>query len=175
MKRANAIIAKGASRLEGELPTITLDREERYRRRITWTTDDGAKFLLDLAEATYLPHGTGLVFDDGSIVIVHAAPEELLQITTHNGDAHALARIAWHIGNRHTPAEITSDAIFILPDHVLAEMVQGLGGIVARVSRPFEPEGGAYGGHGSLERGHHHHDHNHNHEAGHHGHKDDHA
>lgn len=155
MKRAIATIAKGDSRLGSGLPTITLAREERYRRRIAWTTDDGDAFLLDLAEATYLPDDTGLLLDDGSAVIVRAASESLLQITAP--DAHALSRIAWHIGNRHTPAEITHDAIFIMPDHVLAEMVQGLGGVVARISRPFEPEGGAYGGHGTLERGHHHH------------------
>jgi len=165
MKRAIAIVAKGDSRLDGELPTITLAREERYRRRIAWTTDDGTPFLLDLTEAIYLPDGTGLTLDDASTIVVRAAPEELLQITANN--THDLSRIAWHIGNRHTPAEITSDAIFILPDHVLAEMVQGLGGIVARVSRPFEPEGGAYGGHGTLERGHHHHGDN---DGGHHNH-----
>lgn len=155
MKRAIATVAKGDSRLVGELPTITLAREERYRRRIAWTTDGGAPFLLDLPEATYLPDGTGLTLDDGATIVVRAAPEDLLQIMAR--DAHALTRISWHIGNRHTPAEITGDAIFILPDHVLAEMVQGLGGVVSRVSRPFEPEGGAYGGHGTLERGHHHH------------------
>jgi len=165
MKRAIATIPKGDSRLGTGQPTITLAREERYRRRIACTTDDGDAFLLDLAEATYLPDNTGLLLDDGSAIIVRAAPEDLLQITTK--DTHSLSRIAWHIGNRHTPAEITRDAIFILPDHVLAEMVQGLGGVVTRVSRPFEPEGGAYGGHGSLERGHHRHGagaHNHHHD-----------
>ena len=164
MKRAIATIPAGDGRLRGGLPTITLTREQRFRRRIAWTTDDGMPFLLDLAEATYLPDGTGLGLDDNGIVVVRAAPEELLQISAP--DALHLARIAWHIGNRHTPAEITHDAIYILPDHVLAEMVVGLGGAVCDVSRPFEPEGGAYGGHGTLERGHHHHGagpHNHNH------------
>jgi len=167
MKRAIATIPKGDRRLGSGQSTITLTREERYRRRIAWTTDDGDAFLLDLAEATYLPDDTGLLLDDGSAVIVRAASEDLLQIDA--ADAHALARIAWHIGNRHTPAEITRDAIFIMPDHVLAEMVRGLGGVVASISRPFEPEGGAYGGHGTLERGHHHHgasEHSHHHDHG---------
>ena len=167
MKRATATVPKGSSRLTDELPTITLAREERYRRRIAWTADDGTAFLLDLPEATYLPDGTGLTLDDGSTVIVRAAREDLLQITAH--DDHALTRIAWHIGNRHTPAEIARDAIYILPDQVIAEMIQGLGGIVSRVSRPFEPEGGAYGGHGTLERGHHHNGASHN-NSGHHDH-----
>lgn len=162
MKRATSIISADDQRLADGLPAITLTREERYRRRIAWATDAGEPFLLDLPEATYLPDGGGLSLDDGTIVIVRAAPEELLKITAH--DSHALARIAWHIGNRHAPAEITSTAIYILPDHVLADMVRGLGGTVETTSRAFEPEGGAYGGHGTLERGHHStHNHTHDH------------
>ncbi len=157
MRRAENIIPAGDERLLAEpcLGTITLKREERYRRRITLCTDQGEAFLLDLAEATYLPDGTGLEFDGRDIVIVRAAPEELLEVTAP--DFTTLLRIIWHIGNRHTPAEVTADTIYIQPDHVLADMVRGLGGRVACVTRPFEPEGGAYGGHGSLERGHHHH------------------
>lgn len=168
MKRATTIIPSGDGRLANakKLGSITLTREERYRRRIVCKSDEGDAFLLDLAEATYLPDGTGLELDDGDIVVVRAAPEDLLQVTALEIDN--LMRIAWHIGNRHTPAEVTAEAIFIQPDHVLADMVRGLGGTVAEVSRPFEPEGGAYGGHGSLERGHHHgsshHDHAHDHD-----------
>ena len=81
-------------------------------------------------------------------------------------NALALARVAWHLGNRHTPAQIEEGRILIQPDHVLAEMVEGLGAHVHRVKRPFEPEGGAYGGHGPLHASHHHHhhgDHDHHH------------
>lgn len=158
MRRAEHIIAAGDERLLAApcLGTITLKREERYRRRIAWHTDQGDAFLLDLAEATYLPDGTGLEFDGGDVVVVRAAPEELLEVTAP--DVATLLRIIWHIGNRHTPAEVTADTIYIQPDHVLADMVRGIGGRVEKVTRPFEPEGGAYGGHGSLERGHHHHE-----------------
>ena len=165
MKRATALLPIGHDRPISACPTITLAREERYRRRIAWQTDCGQPFLLDLPEATYLPDGASLLLDDGSIIVVRAAAEHLLEITAK--DHHALTRIAWHIGNRHTPAELTRTAIYILPDHVLAEMTRGLGGNVEQVLRPFEPEGGAYGGHRTLERGHHHHSH-------HHGHGDDH-
>ena len=95
------------------------------------------------------------------MIRVNAAPEPLLRISAP--DTLTLSRLAWHIGNRHTPAEITADAVYIQPDHVLAEMVRGLGGAVEDVLRPFEPEGGAYGGHGALERGHHHGGHSHDH------------
>jgi urease accessory protein len=124
-------------------------------------SDRGHKFLLDLAEATYLEHGDALELSNGALVKVQAAAEDLLEIHAH--DALALARIAWHIGNRHTPAEITEHAIYIKPDHVLAEMVEGLGAHVHQVNRAFEPEGGAYGSKGPLQKGHHHGDHDNDH------------
>jgi urease accessory protein len=166
MLRATRILPASDERTNHAAATITLAREDRHRRRVAMTADDGTAFLLDLAEATYLPNGAGLLLEDGGVVRVRAADEPLLQITAP--DALSLARLAWHIGNRHTPAEITAGAIYIQPDHVLAEMVRGLGGTVEAVARPFEPEGGAYGGHGPLERGHHHghgpdHDHHHDH------------
>jgi urease accessory protein len=145
---------------------ITLDREARHRRRVTLTSDGGVTFLLDLAEATYLAHGDALALEDGRLIEVRAAAEDLLEIHAH--DAFQLARIAWHIGNRHTPCEIAGGAIYIQPDHVLADMIAGLGGHVHCVQRPFEPEGGAYGGKGPLLASHHHgHTHDHPHEHGH--------
>ena len=154
---------------------ITLNREQRYRRRIAMRTDAGRDFLLDLPEATCLADGDALLLDTGELIEVRAATEPLLSIRA--ADAVTLARIAWHIGNRHTPCEITPTTIYIQPDHVLAEMVVGLGGEVRDAQRPFEPEGGAYGGKGPLARGHHHHGgdghghdhgHVHAHEAAHH-------
>lgn len=134
------------------LDTVTLDRAARHRRRVLLKTDSGRKLMLDLPEATYLADGDALVVE-GGLVVVRAAPEPLLEIHAH--DALQLARIAWHLGNRHTPAEMAPTAIYIQPDHVLAEMVERLGGHVHEVMRPFEPEGGAYGGHGPLHHGHH--------------------
>lgn len=154
--------------------TITLDRQSRYRRRVLLTTDGGRELLLDLPEATYLADGDGLAVE-GGVVLVKAAAEDLLEIHAH--DALALATIAWHLGNRHTPAEITRGAIYIQPDHVLAELVVQLGAHVHRVRRPFEPEGGAYGGKGPLHSGHHHHGgrhhHDHDHAHDHHHHRDE--
>jgi urease accessory protein len=137
--------------------TITLDRESRYRRRIAMRSDRGHGFLLDLVEPTYLAQGDALELSNGALIKVLAAPEDLLEI--HAPDPLSLLRIAWHLGNRHTPAEITDHAIYIKPDHVLADMVAGLGAHVHSVRRPFEPEGGAYGGKGPLAAGHHHHHH----------------
>lgn len=166
--RATRVIRRQDASGRITIDTITLDREARYRRRIALATDRGHAFLLDLPEATYLAHGDALELSNGALVKVVAAPEDLLEIHAH--DPVELARIAWHIGNRHTPAEITRAAIYIQPDHVLEEMVAGLGGHVHRVRRPFEPEGGAYGGKGPLQQGHHHHgggDHHHHHDHAH--------
>ena len=121
---------------------VTLDHEARHRRRVALTTDDGETILLDLEKATVLDDGDALTLDDGRLILVKAAPQKLLRITADN--PLRLLRIAWHIGNRHTPAEITPDALFIEDDHVLAEMVRGLGCHVVAVDRPFRPERGAY-------------------------------
>jgi urease accessory protein len=91
------------------------------------------------------------VVEDG-MVRVCAKPEALLEVRAHSsGD---LVRIAWHLGNRHLPVQLLDDSIRIRTDHVIAEMVQGLGGHVTEVRAPFDPEAGAYSGGGH----HHHHD-----------------
>ena len=155
MLRAIKVITRSDLGQRITVDTITLARADRHKRRNAMTSDRGHDFLLDLAEATYLADGDALELDTGALITVVAAPEPLLEVHAH--DAAALARIAWHIGNRHTPAEITATALYIQPDHVLAAMIEGLGGHVHAVSRPFEPEGGAYGGRGPLDKSHHHH------------------
>lgn len=157
---ARAVIRRADLGTRTAIDSLTLDRASRYRRRILMTTDGGRRLLLDLAEATYLADGDALETVEG-LVLVKAAAEPLMEVRAR--DALHLARIAWHLGNRHTPTEITADALYLQPDHVLADMIRGLGGEVVAISRPFEPEGGAYGGHGPLEKGHHHHGHGHSH------------
>ena len=157
MLRASRIVRRADMAGRIGIDTVTLDREARYRRRVAMTTDQGHAFLLDLPEATYLADGDALEIEGRGLVKVVAAVEDLLEV--HAASREALARIAWHIGNRHTPAEITADALYIQPDHVLQDMVIGLGAHVHRVRRPFEPEGGAYGGKAQLASGHHHHHH----------------
>lgn len=140
---------------------VVLDHGDRHRRRVAMRGAGGLAFLLDLPEATVLEDGDALVLQDGRLVWVEAAPERLLEIRAASD--RALKRLIWHIGNRHIPAEIAPDAVYIAYDHVLAEMVRGLGGTAEAVERPFRPEGGAYaGGHG--------HPHGHDHDHGHHGH-----
>jgi urease accessory protein len=149
--------------------TVVLDYDERHRRRLAMTGRGGLAFLLDLAAARALRDGDGLVLEDGRIVEVRAAPERLLEVTC--ASPAELVRVAWHLGNRHLPTELMGSALRIRFDHVIADMLEGLGARVAEVEAPFNPEGGAYaqGGH---HHGHHHghddddHDHDHDHHHG---------
>ncbi|MCJ2077411.1 urease accessory protein UreE [Methylobacterium sp. E-016] len=131
---------------------IVLDHGDRHRRRMAMRGVGGLAFLLDLPEPMVLDDGDALALEDGRLVWVEAAPERLLEVRA--GSDHALKRLIWHIGNRHIPAEITADAVFIAFDHVLAEMVRGLGGSAEPVERPFRPEGGAYAGGHAQAHGH---------------------
>ena len=161
MLRATTVVRKAAVKPERVADTVVLDHDGRHRRRMALTGTDGLAFLLDLEKATVLNDGDGLKLDDGRLVQVKAAAQKLLEVRAEN--PLRLLRVAWHIGNRHTPAEITAEAIYIEEDHVLAEMVRGQGCSVTAVERPFQPEKGAYdqGGHG------HHHAHDHDHDHGH--------
>ena len=137
--------------------TITLDEAARHRRRVKMVSDSGISFLLDLPEARLLRHGEGLQLSDGRVIEVRAEPEALMDV--RGRDQRHLLALAWQIGNRHLPAQIESDCIIIREDHVIRDMLIGLGAEVTTVSAPFNPEGGAYGGpHLS------HHDHIHHHD-----------
>lgn len=142
---------------------IVLDYDGRFLRRKRLQAEDGTSFLVDLPETTNLDQGDAFQLSDGRLVVVIAAAEPVLRIT---GD---LPRLAWHIGNRHTPCQITPDHLMIRRDHVLEKMLTGLGAELAICDAPFRPEGGAYG-HGRT-MGHDHGGHDHAHDHGHsHGH-----
>jgi urease accessory protein len=140
--RANTVLTASGSLQARAVDRIVLPHDGRHRRRVTMRTQGDLVFLLDLPEATRLMHGDGLVLEDGRIIEVIAAEEPVMEITAR--DAHHLARIAWHLGNRHLPTEILSDRLRIAPDPVIEEMVRGLGGTARRTEARFEPEGGAY-------------------------------
>ena len=120
--------------------TVTLDYEARFLRRKRLVSDTGEPFLVELAETRSLSQGEGFRHDDGRIIAVIAAAEPLLAVRHDN-----LARIACHVGNRHTPCLIADDHILIREDKVLQAMLEGLGASVTQVTAPFTPEGGAYG------------------------------
>jgi urease accessory protein len=170
--RAETVLPAGKWDAARALDVVRIDYDRRHRRRIALTTEGGREVLLDLPQAVRLRHGDGLLLDDGGVVRVEARPEKLMEIHAH--DDGELVRIAWHLGNRHLPVQLIGDRIRIRADHVIAEMVEGLGGHVDAMEAPFDPEAGAYSGGGPDLRHHgHHHDDDHDHGHGHHHHGDD--
>ena len=171
MLRADKVLAAGS--WTGEpADSVVLEFDERYRRRFVMTGVGGLAFLLDLPEAAMLRGGDGLRLEDGRIVEVLAAPEPLAEIRA--ADALALMRVAWHLGNRHLPTELTPKALRIRRDPVIEDMAKGLGARVTPVEAPFNPEGGAYvqaepshraehAHHGDHANAHDHHGHDHSH------------
>jgi urease accessory protein len=154
MQRAREVRTAGLWDDTRAIDQIVLDAHDRRRRRLVLTGERGTTFLLDLPQATALHDGDGLVLDDGAVVRVIGRPEPLIEIAA--ADDHALARLAWHIGNRHIDVQIVGDRLRIRRDHVIEDMLRGLGARLSPVDAPFEPEHGAYG--------HHHHGHGHDHD-----------
>ena len=113
-----------------ELPadTVTLSYDDRHRRRLVFTCDNGLTFLLDLPKTTELQHGNDLLLEDGRHVRVVAAKERLMKVTTKN--ALHLLTIAWHIGNRHLPCQFSEKCLILRYDHVISDMLHKLGASV---------------------------------------------
>lgn len=130
---------------EEAVGALTLDFDARHRRRIRLTTDHGEDVLLDLPKTVALADGDGLQLDDGSWLRITAATEMIVEI--RHKDLRQLARLAWHLGNRHLPTEIREDSMRIRPDHVIEDMLHGFGAELVKAEAPFQPEGGAYGSH----------------------------
>ena len=128
MQRALAVHPRGQWPEDRTVDTVTLAYLDRHRRRIRLVADSGTAFLLDLPRAQH----------------IEAA------------DRESLLRIAWHLGNRHLPLQVAGDRLRIREDHVIAEMVSGLGGQITRREAPFDPEFGAY----AAGAAHSHHPHN---------------
>ena len=135
--RAHAVRRQGGAEAQD---CVSLDYEGRFLRRRRLVTAGGEALVVDLAETTSLDDGDALELEDGRLVGVRAAPEALLAVT-----GPSLARLAWHVGNRHTPCRIEADRLLIRDDHVLADMLRRLGAEVVQLVAPFQPEGGAYG------------------------------
>jgi len=139
-KKVSMLVASSIKHTHAaQTDTVTLTYEDRFLRRKVLTTDKGEEFLVDLPETTSLNLHDAFQLDDGRLVAVLPAVETLIEIT---GD---VTRMAWHIGNRHTPCQIDAHRLLILHDHVMADMLAKLGAQTREVQAPFTPEGGAYG------------------------------
>ena len=142
MKRVTAIKPAGQWDASAARDTIVLDAQDRHRRRVVFVGAEGATYLLDLPRPAQLRDGDALVIEDGAVVRVTGKPEPLVEISATN--AQELARLAWHIGNRHTEVQIVGDRLCIRRDHVMEDMLRGLGARLTPIEAPFDPEQGAY-------------------------------
>ena len=151
----SAILLKRAS-------TTELDWDVRQKSRFAATDSLGRDLAIFLPRGQAVRGGDVLVAEDGSLIRVIAAPQKVLRITAcaHHGSPFDLMRAAYHLGNRHVPIELQPDHLKIEPDHVLADMLRSMHMTVVEADLPFEPEGGAYGGHVTND-GHSHHQHSH--------------
>lgn len=144
MRRVAVVAPAGSWPIAEAVATVTLDYDDRQRRRLAMTDDRGEAFLLDLPRTAGLKDGDGLVIDgDAGIIGVRAAEEAIADL--YPAGAMEMARLAWHLGNRHAPVQVLADgAIRIRDDGVLLDMVRKLGIRVRRHHAPFESEAGAY-------------------------------
>lgn len=150
MTRAVALHPAGTWVKSAEAGTVTLAAADRHRRRVMLTGDDGAPFLLDLPRAQQMKDGDGLELDSGAFIRVVAAPEDIVDISCRTEDE--LARISWHIGNRHVPVQILPKrTLRVGMDHVLMTLLEGQGVQAWRRRAPFQPEPGAYDPHGLID------------------------
>jgi urease accessory protein len=123
---------------------LVLPFDLRIRSRLRTRLDSGEEVVLKTERGAILRGGECLRSDDGRVVRVAAAPEKVMHVTC--ADQFELMRAAYHLGNRHVPVEIGDGYLRIAADHVLGDMLLGLGAKVEELQAPFEPESGAYGG-----------------------------
>ena len=132
-------VSRNIKHTQSTYDIVIMDYEERFLRRKVLTAVSGLRFLVDLAKTTSLDRHDAFVLEDGRLVGVEPAKEDLLEV---RGE---LVLFAWHIGNRHTPCQIESDRLLIQNNHVIKAMLEKLGAFITHVNEPFTPEGGAYG------------------------------
>ncbi len=122
---------------------LPYDARRKSRQRVTLASGEDLGYVFPAG--TVLRHGDRLLTGNGRVVAVEAAPEALLEVRA--SDSLQLLRAAYHLGNRHVPVQLGECGLLLQADHVLAEMLRGLGCAVSEVEAPFDPEGGAYGAH----------------------------
>lgn len=152
--RSTEVLSPGAGD-KSALHSIALAHDARHLRRKLLHLENDDVVMLDLKEAVMLADGDLLVLEGGGYIRIVAAPEALYEIRPR--DPLHLVELAWHLGNRHLPAQIETGRILIARDPVIRAMLEGLGAAVADLSEPFHPLRGAYHAAGGHDHGHHHH------------------
>jgi urease accessory protein len=144
LRAVSHLAAKDA--VAGAFDRVTLEHDQRRLRRKLLKLSHGDEVMVDLPFTVTLDHGDRLLLDDGRTIEIAAAPELLYEVRAR--DKEHLVRLAWHLGNRHLPAQLEEARIVVKRDHVIRDMLIGLGAGVTEISEPFFPEHGAYHSHG---------------------------
>jgi len=165
------------------IDTLILSHAQRRAQKGFLFGVKGTCVELDFADAVRLRTDDALLLDSGGVVEVVAEPEPLIEVRA--ADLPSLARLAWHLGDRHVPVQILERRLRLKRDPAIETLLQSLGAKVTAIDAPFEPEGGAYETaaaghdhhhHDHHDHDHHHHDHghghDHHHDHGHHHHHD---
>jgi len=158
-------VVHSASSNARQIDSLILKPDQRRLQTGHFTGVNGTQIGAMLPEAVVLRNGDALELDDGSIVDVVIEPEPLIEV--RGSDLTHLARLAWHVGDRHVPVQIFPNRLRMRPDGGLEEMLKKLGARLTSIEAPFDPEGGAYAHH--VDHGHGHDD-AHDHHGHHHGH-----
>jgi urease accessory protein len=142
MQRVTAIKRAGDWDAQAASDVVVLDAQDRQKRRVVFVGEQGACYLLDLPRPAQLRDGDALELENGGYVRVVGRPESLVEVAA--ASPHGLPRLAWHLGNRHTEVQFVGERLRIRRDHVLEDMLRGLGAQFTSVEAPFDPEGGAH-------------------------------
>jgi urease accessory protein len=162
MPRASRVLHAAERRDTPVVDTLILSHAQRQAQKGFLFGVKGTCVELDFAETVRLRTDDALVLDDGGLVEIVAEPEPLIEARA--ADLPALARLAWHLGDRHVPIQVLERRLRLKRDPAIEALLQSLGAKVVTIDAPFEPEGGAYA---SPAADHHHHEHAHHHDHGH--------
>jgi urease accessory protein len=173
MPRATRILAASEQRNAAVVDTLILPHAQRLAQKGFAFGVKGTCVEFDFVEPVRLRMDDALVLEEGGLIEVVAEPEPLIEVRA--ADLPGLARLAWHLGDRHVPVQVLERRLRFKRDPAIETLLAGLGAKLVEIDAPFEPEGGAYAA-SAAEHSHHHHDHphDHHHEHGHHHHEHDH-
>ena len=166
MPRAARVLHAAERRDAAVVDTLILPHAQRQAQKGFLFGVKGTCVELDFAEAVRLRTDDALVLDDGGLVEIVAEPEPLIEARA--ADLAALARLAWHLGDRHVPVQVLERRLRLKRDPAVEALLESLGAKVVAIEAPFEPEGGAYDAAAGDHRHHHDHDRSHDHDHDHH-------
>lgn len=170
MARATSVVAAAAVDGRRVVDSVVLDHAGRRVQRGTLTAASGATVVVELPDPVMLRMGDALALEGGGLIEVVAEPEALIEVRA--ADVTALARLAWHLGDRHVPLQVLPNRLRLRRDAGIEAMLDALGARLTPIEAPFDPEGGAYlvaaAGDARHDHGHHHHcGHDHHHHGDH--------